>query len=143
MRRKPVGTGGGTAAQPSAEQPQKRQKTDASSAGRSGLPNAAARRDDEDDFDHNIGQGTDQSTDRAADDTAGTGAAPAQRGAAARPIGQSDAAPLGSDQNASVADADGGSAGLTALLGDYGSDSDESVIERGMYSDARRSVGQC
>ena len=105
----------GTISRPS-EQPQKRQKADpgsaAGTASHDAGPTGAAS--------EAHGQGTDQ----AADNGAGPEEATAQRDAASQLAGGHHARHGGSGRQEDGADGDGGSAGLTALLGDYGSDSD-------------------
>ncbi len=116
VRRKPIGAGVGTSSQPSSEQPQKRHKADPGSVARNVDQDAAARRDDDD--------AANKGTERAADNGADPGADPVQSDAATR-SGEHDGAQAHSSEPAENAvDGGGGSAGLTALLGDYGSDSD-------------------
>ncbi len=118
VRRKPVGTPAGASAQPS-EQRVKRQKADAGSAARAADQDAAAGQDAE--------AGPNTSTEHAADDAAGPSADAVQSDAATQSGEHGGAQQHGADVRESVADPDGGasgSAGLTALLGDYGSDSD-------------------
>lgn len=116
VRRKPVGAG--SPAQ-SSDQAQKRRKTATGSTEGTNSQDAT--------FEGTGPEGNEQSTDQAAHNRTSPGGNRAQRIAAAVQVNGAGSQQGGSSRPEQMADGGGyDSTGLTALVGDYGSDSDDS-----------------